>query len=55
VRQVTREAESATRRSNEVLYVSDAIGVEGYLHDLYDKVNEAYVCTLREGEERLSK
>jgi hypothetical protein len=40
VRQVTREAEGAMRRSNEILYVSDAIGIEGYLHDLCDKVSE---------------
>ena len=51
---VGREAESAMRRSNEVLHVSDAIGIEGYLDDLCDKVSEVYVATLREGEERLS-
>lgn len=55
VRQVTREAESAMRRSNEVLYVSDAIGIDTYLQELCEKVTEAYVSTLREGEGRLSK
>jgi hypothetical protein len=55
VRQVTREAESAMRRSNEVLYASDAIGIHGYLQELCGKVTEVYVSTLREGEDRLSK
>ena len=55
VRQVTREAESAMRRSNEILYVSDAIGIHGYLQELCEKVTEVYVSILREGEERLSK
>ena len=30
VRQVTREAESAMRRSTEIFYASDAIGIDGY-------------------------
>jgi uncharacterized protein YabN with tetrapyrrole methylase and pyrophosphatase domain len=55
VRQVTREAESAMRRSKEILYASDAIGIYDYLHDLCENVTEVYVSTLREGEERLSK
>lgn len=55
VRQVTREAESAMRRSTEIFYASDAIGIHGYLSDLCPKVTEIYVSTLREGEDRLSK
>jgi uncharacterized protein YabN with tetrapyrrole methylase and pyrophosphatase domain len=55
VRQLTREAESAMRRSNEVLYASDAIGIQDYLQELCGKVTEVYVSTLREGEDRLSK
>ena len=55
VRQLTREAESAMRESNEVLYASDAIGIEGHLRTLCDRVTEVYVSTLSEGEERLPK
>jgi uncharacterized protein YabN with tetrapyrrole methylase and pyrophosphatase domain len=55
VRQLTREAESAMRRSNEILYASDAIGIHDYLQGLCKKVTEVYASTLREGEERLSK
>jgi uncharacterized protein YabN with tetrapyrrole methylase and pyrophosphatase domain len=55
VRQVTREAESAMRRSTEIFYASDAIGIETYLADLCPTVTEIYVSTLREGEDRLSK
>lgn len=55
VRQVTREAESAMRRSTEIFYASDAIGIDGYLAGLCPKVTEVYVSTLREGEDRLSK
>lgn len=33
VRQITREAESALRRSTEILYASDAIGIADYLGD----------------------
>jgi uncharacterized protein YabN with tetrapyrrole methylase and pyrophosphatase domain len=55
VRQVTREAESAMRRSTEILYASDAIGIHSYLEGLCPKVTEVYVTTLREGEDRLSK
>jgi uncharacterized protein YabN with tetrapyrrole methylase and pyrophosphatase domain len=55
VRQITREAESAMRRSNEILYASDAIGIDDYLRQLCEKVTEVYVSTLREGEDRLSK
>ena len=43
------------RRSNEILYASDAIGIHSYLQELCGKVTEVYVSTLREGEERLSK
>jgi uncharacterized protein YabN with tetrapyrrole methylase and pyrophosphatase domain len=55
VRQITRETESALRRSTEVLYACDAIGIADYLGDLCPKVTEVYVATLREGEDRLSK
>jgi uncharacterized protein YabN with tetrapyrrole methylase and pyrophosphatase domain len=55
VRQITREAESAMRRSNEILYASDAIGIDDYLHQLCETVTEVYASTLREGEDRLSK
>ena len=55
VRQVTREAEAAMRRSTEILYASDAIGIEDYLRGLGGKVTEVYVSTLREKEDRLSK
>jgi tetrapyrrole methylase family protein / MazG family protein len=55
VRQVTREAEAAMRRSTEILYASDAIGIDSYLQELCGKVTEVYVSTLREDEERLSK
>jgi uncharacterized protein YabN with tetrapyrrole methylase and pyrophosphatase domain len=55
VRQITREAESAMRRSNEILYVSDAIGIEGFLADLCPRVTEVYVSTLVEGQGRLAK
>ncbi len=55
VRQVTREAESAMRRSNEIFYASDAIGIEDYLHSLCENVTEIYVFTLKEGEARLPK
>ena len=55
VRQITREVESAMRRSNEILYASDAIGIEDHLKTLCANVTEVYVSTLREGEERLSK
>ena len=55
VRQLTREAESAMRQSREVLYASDAIGIEGHLRTLCDRVTEVYVSTLSEGEERLPK
>lgn len=55
VRQVTREAEAAMRRSTEILYASDAIGIADYLHGLCGKVTEVYVSTLREKQERLSK
>jgi uncharacterized protein YabN with tetrapyrrole methylase and pyrophosphatase domain len=55
VRQVTREAESAMRRSKEIFYASDAIGIEDYLHTLCANVTEIYVSTLKEGEARLPK
>jgi uncharacterized protein YabN with tetrapyrrole methylase and pyrophosphatase domain len=43
------------RRSREILYVSDAIGIEGFLSDLCPKVTEVYVSTLVEGQGRLAK
>jgi uncharacterized protein YabN with tetrapyrrole methylase and pyrophosphatase domain len=43
------------RRSTEILYASDAIGIADYLHGLCGKVTEVYVSTLREKQERLSK
>jgi hypothetical protein len=55
VRQITREAEAAMRRSREIFYASDAIGIEDYLAQLCPTVTEIYVSTLREGEDRLSK
>lgn len=55
VRQVTREAEGAMRRSKEILYASDAIGIGDYLGELCQHVTEIYVSTLREGESRLPK
>jgi len=55
VRQVTRESESAMRRSTQIFYASDAIGIDTYLADLCPTVTEIYVSTLREGEDRLSK
>jgi siroheme synthase len=55
VRQITHEADLAMRKSKEILYVSDAIGIEDYLHELCENVTEVYVATLREDEERLSK
>lgn len=55
VRQITREAESAMRSSNEILYASDAIGIDDFLRQLCERVTEVYVSTLREGEDRRSK
>jgi hypothetical protein len=43
------------RRSTEILYVSDAIGIEGFLAGLSPTVTEVYVSTLVEGEGRLAK
>jgi uncharacterized protein YabN with tetrapyrrole methylase and pyrophosphatase domain len=55
VRQITREGEAAIRRSNETLYVSDALGIEHFLKQLCSKVTEVYASTLQEDEDRLSK
>jgi uncharacterized protein YabN with tetrapyrrole methylase and pyrophosphatase domain len=55
VRQVTREAESAMRRSSQIFYACDAIGIHDYLAELSPIVTEIYASTLREGEDRLSK
>lgn len=43
------------RRSKEIFYASDAIGIEDYLHSLCGNVTEIYVSTLKEGEARLPK